>query len=342
LKSRGFALPAVLLIVILVPIIVFGATFYITNSVTRNESQNRNMDALYLAQAGIHRGIFNLRSTGAALPVSNIDANNQINLVQVASGCGIYQLKCTGTSVSPAGSISRTVFAQYELASNKVQIYMEGDGTGIPPPPAGTGTAVYDWEFPEGSGSSSPTSGTYQATIMGNQPSQTAWVAGPDGALDYALKFNISNTHTYAWVADSSGLDLTTSGSILVRVRVDGSVGASGGIVFKGHLSNNSVTAYGITFNGGKFALELTNSGGVTTVLNSNVTPVLGTWYLVQGAWGSSGMRIYVDGVLKNSNTTVVTVRNTTGTLQFGTKYTNNASGKEPISIDEVKIGTGC
>jgi hypothetical protein len=169
-----------------------------------------------------------------------------------------------------------------------------------------------------------------------------AWVAGPDGIGDYAIRFNITSTHTYAWVPDQAALDLSTSGIIEARVRFDGAPSNSGGIVHKGARSNNSDEAYALTTNKKKFALELRNTAGTLETLISTVQPAVGTWYTVRGVWGISGMKIFIDGVLDNSNTTLVTVPNTTGTLQFGTKYTNNQSGKLSVTIDDVKISVGC
>lgn len=342
LDRRGFALATVLLIVIVVPIAVFGITFFITNTAHQYDSQARFSKALYLAQAGIQKAVFGIASTGAVPAVPDWNANNKIALTLVASGCNIYQLKATGTSVAPSNptdQISRTVFAQYDATARKISMYLEGDGTGVPPP---SGIAmVYDWEFPEGSGAITGAA-PYTATIVGAQPARVAWVAGPDGAGDWAIRFNITSTHTYARVPDHPTLDLSSGGVIEVRVRFNSAPPNSCGIVHKGNLSNNSDEAYGISLSGRRFRLELRNTSGNPVSLQGTTVPVQNVWYLVRGEWSPAGMRIYVNGVLENSNATAVTVRNTAGTLQFGTKYTNNSGQRSQVTIDDVKIYGTC
>lgn len=322
---------AVLIIIILVPIIIFGSTFFITSSVSRYDAQTRSMKALYLAQAGIHRAIFNIKSTGTPLPVANWDVNNQIAVTLVAQCSNIYQLKSIGTSIANGNAISRTVFAQYDNSATKVTLYLEGDGTGIPPPVC---CDQIWWPFSEGSGI---TTGTppYQGALVNSPP----WVAGRIGT---ALLFNTTLAHRYVTVLDSPGLDLTTEGTLMAWIYITAQVNDNAGIVHKGDRSNSSDEAYALVIDrvgaNRRIRILLRDAGGTERGVTENTNLDLNTWYHVAGTWGASGMRLYLNGNPVNFNSTVRVARSTVGDLQIGTRVTNDATPRFIGTIDEVYI----
>lgn len=340
MKSRGFALVAVLLIVIIVPIAVFGITFFITSSITRYEAQTRSVKALYLAESGIHRAVFNIKSTGSPLPVSNWDAANQIAVTVVAQCSNIYQLKSIGTSITSAypTHISRTVFAQYDSGSNKVSLYREGDGTGIPPPVC---CDEIWWPFSEGAGFSTGTV-PYVGTLTPSNATGPAWAVDRLGVAARALAFNQAATHNYVIVPDSAALDLTTAGSLRAWIYMTAQVNTNTGIVHKGNLSNSNDEAYGLVITRSgvnrRLSLVLRDAGGTQRIVTQNTNLALNTWYHVAGTWGAAGMRLYLNGNPVNFNATVRVARATAGTLQIGTRATNSSTTRFIGRIDEVYV----
>lgn len=328
---------AVLIIVIIVPIVVFGVTSFITSSVARYDAQTRNMKALYLAEAGIHRAIFNIKSTGTPLPVSDWDGSNQIAVTLAAQCSNIYQLKSIGTSVASGSSISRTVFAQYDSTANKVTLYLESDGTGILPP---TCCDQIWWPFSENTGYTTNTA-PYAGALTPANVNGPAWVAGRVGT---ALRFNQAATHNYVIVPDSAGLDLTTQGTVMAWFYMTAFPANGTGIVRRGSLTSASTQeAYGllVVTSGSnrrvRFMLR-ESSGGTQRTVDGNTSLAINTWYHVAGTWGPAGLRIYVNGAQQGSNATIRASYNTTSPLHIGTLRTNNTGTRFFGVIDEVYL----
>jgi len=344
LKSKGFALAAVLLIVVIVPIAVFGVTFFITSSITRHETQARSMKALYLAEAGIHRAIFNIRSTGTPLPVSNWNASDQIAVTVVAQCSNIYQLESVGTSVASTypTQISRTIFAQYDSGANNVSLYREGDGTGIPAP-----VCCDDiwWPFSEGSGYSTGTA-PYVGTLTPSNVTGPAWASDRFGTAAKALNFNAGGTHNYVTVPDNSGLDLTTEGTLTAWIYMTAFPANGTGIVRRGSSSSDSAQeAYGllIVASGSNRRAQIMlreSSGGTrrTVTAGGGANLAINTWYFVAGSWGPLGMRVFVNGVTRGSNSSVRSSYNTTSPLSIGTLRSGSSGTRFFGRIDEVHL----
>lgn len=329
----------VLIIIIIVPIVVFGITFFITSSITRYDSQTRSLKALYLAEAGIHRAIFNIKSTGTPLPVSNWDASNTISLTLVAQCSNIYQLKSIGTSITSGDSISRTVFAQYDSSENKISLYLESDGTGIPPP---TCCDQIWWPFSEGSGNVTGTA-PYVGNLTPGSPNP-AWA--PDRFLiaNKALIFNQGATHNYVTVPYQPGLNLTASGTITAWIRLTALPANGTGIVRRGSSTSASAQeAYGllVVTSGSNRRIQLMlreSDGGAQRTVNAANNLAINTWYFIAGSWGGDGMKVWVNGVTQGSNSAVRTSYATTSPLHIGTLRTNNAGTRFFGTIDEVKL----
>lgn len=342
----------VLIIVVIVPIVVFGITFFITASITRHDSQARRMTALYLAQSGINKAIFNIKDTGTPLPVSNIDANNQIAVTLVASCSSIYQLKSIGTSVSSGNSISRTVFAQYDSSANKVSLYLESDGTGIAAPVC---CDQIWWPFSEGSGSvtnTSPVNADYQGVLTSGPPNP-GWVGDRFGVANRALRFNQNNPTNYVVVSDPlpspSQLDLTTAGTIMAWIYIDTQV-AGASVVHKGGTTTAS-NAYALILNRrnanqGRVNFWIYNGAGNGTQRLVTGGTDIGTgantgWHHIAGTWGANGLRVYRDGQPDGTNATVQTARTNNNSLYIGAMGTLASGTEFRGRIDEVYV-YGC
>jgi Concanavalin A-like lectin/glucanases superfamily len=340
LRSKGFALVAVILIVVIVPIAVFGITFFVTSSITRHQTQGRSMKAMYLAEAGIQRAIFNIRSTGTPLPVSNWSANDQIAVTVVAQCSNLYQLKSVGSSITSSYPtlISRTVFAQYDAGAHKVSLYREGDGAGIPAPVC---CDEIWWPFSEGAGFSTGTA-PYQGTLTPSNVLGPTWAVDRLGVAARALAFNQGATHNYVIVPDSAALDLTNVGSLRAWIYMTAQLNTNTGIVHKGNLSNSSDEAYGlvITRSGAnrRLSLVLRDAGGTQRIVTENTNLALNTWYHVAGTWGPTGMRLYLNGNPVNFDATVRVARTSAGTLQIGTRVTNSNTTRFIGRVDEVYV----
>lgn len=344
LKSKGFALVTVLLIVIIVPIVVFGITFFITASITRYETQTTSMKALYLAEAGIHRAIFNIKSTGAPLPVDNWGANNEIAVTVVAQCSNVYQLKSVGTATAGGQTLKRTVFAQVDSTANKVQIFMEGDGTGVPPP---TCCDEISWPFSEGSGNTTGTA-PYQGTLTAGSPNPE-WVADRLGTAARALRFNQRNPTNYVVVADPnpSVLDLTTAGTVMAWIRPASIPNQSQQTIVHKGGSTAASNAYALFLyrqsnNQGRVRFWIYNAAGTQYVVSGSTNMGLNTWYHIAGVWDSTGLRVYRNGAPNGTNVTANRVaRTNNNNLYIGASGALSAAQEFNGTIDEVYV-FGC
>lgn len=343
LKSKGFALMAVLIIVVIVPIAVFGVTFFITASVTRHDSQARNMDALYLAQAGIHRAIFNIEaSTSPVLGVSPAP-NHTISVTADVASVTKWGLTSTGTSVSGASSLQRIVYAEYDSAINRISAYREKPLSAAPVFPFTF--YGYKWGLNEGSGTTTGTAPVI-GTLRGTPPTATlpAWVAGRVGN---ALRFNQAPaTHNFVLIPDNAGLDVIAAGSLMAWIYMTSLPATGTGIVRRGsETSASNQEAYGllIVTSGAnrrvRFILR-SSSGGTQRVATGSTNLAINTWYHVAGTWGAAGLRVYLNGVQEGVLATVYSSYNTTSPLHIGTLRRNSTGTRFFGTIDEVYLHT--
>lgn len=329
LKDQGFALMAVLIIVIIVPIVVFGATFFITSSISRYDAQTRNMKALYLAEAGIHRAIYNIRSTGSLGTVANWDANNQIAVTAI-SGCS-NQFKSVGTSVQGGDTVKRTVYAQ--VSGNNVQIYMEGSEAVNPLPPC---CSTVWWPFSEGAGTTTGTA-PYTGTLGFTAGANPAWTTDRLGAAGKALWFNNgANYNNYVLVLDSTGtdIDLTTTGTIMAWVNSTTHV-TNAGVVTKGTGAQNAYALRVNRQNNNWAYLELWIGNTRRWRSPTNFLGT-GTWYHVAVSWGPGKVQGYRNGAPGTAVAATYTAPSNAQNIYIGTGTTVATAFKG--KIDEVYI----
>ncbi len=341
----------VLIVVILIPIIVFATTSFITSSLLRYTTQNRNIKALYLAQAGIHRAIYKIRNGAPGAPLTDFTdhippGSDDTALVQQTGISGnVYQVKSTGTSVAVnyPTLISRMVSVQYNDNTNKISLCAEGDGTGFPP----LCSAIW-WPFSEGSGYTTGTS-PYGGTLTPSTANGPAWTTDRYGAAGKALNFNQAATTNYVVVPDSAGLDLTTSGTLMAWIRPSAIPNqAQQTIVHKGGATT-ATNAYALFLRRQSTNLArvrfwiYSGTGNGTQYLASGGTNMgLNTWYHIAGVWDSTGLRVYrngvPDGTLVSANRVARTNANS---LYIGASGTLAAAQEFAGKIDEVYI-YGC
>jgi len=338
LNKRGSALLTVLIIVILVPIIVFGATTFISNSLVRYTTQNRNMQALYLAQGGIHRAIYYIQTTATPVwPLSVPVGGNTIAVSRVASCSNIYQLVSTGTSVATTypTAISRSVFAEYDSTANKISKYLEGTGAGIPVPVCCDD--LY-WSFDNVNANkteTTPVQAVYQGTLTAVSHNVPARVNDRFGSAQKALDFNSGNNVNFVGVFDSSGLGLTTAGTLMAWVDI-GTTVASAAVIHKGGTTTGTMDyALILDKNGNNNSrIQLTINGVTSYQSNINVSKT--GWHHIAATWGPGGMCTYLDGGNQSCNATQPTARTNNQSLYIGKA---GISGAGFIgAIDEVHI----
>lgn len=202
------------------------------------------------------------------------------------------------------------------------------------------GSAVYDWGMNEGSGTTTG-SGDFLGTLNGNVTWQQNGKVGSD------LHFGTSpgGLGGYVQVADSPALDLTSQGSVGAWIYADSlTPNAGAGIVHKGDKTDFSDEAYSLQFwTGNTIALLVDTAPGQYKLVQTTFNLQPGQWYYVVGTWDSSGMRIYVNGQLNNSNNTQVVAQNSSGNLNIGAQLSNSYSAQLQNlaftgNIDEAQI----
>lgn len=176
------------------------------------------------------------------------------------------------------------------------------------------------------------------------------------GDTDSAYRFNQNCTDgvcSYIHVPDDDTLDLSTEGTLATWIYIYNFNGFAG-VIHKGDKANFSDEAYTLQFcrdssavcgDGGlkKLRLSLFETSGNEFALNSFTEFETNKWYHVAATWDSSGMKIYIDGVLDKSNTDAVSVRNTSGGVNIGAQLTekyNDTWKNFPFDgiIDDVLI----
>ncbi len=339
----------VLIIVILVPIVVYGTTQFISSSLLRHSTQNRSIKALYYAQAGIHRAISVIKtrvpscSPLLATDVLNDPIGTSGDTVTVTpglqNGC-IYQFTSLGISAAASYPtlISRKISAQYDYTANKIGICVNGDIADLP-----ILCSTIGWPFSEGSGYTTGTS-PYVGTLTPSTANGPAWTTDLYGAAGKALNFNQGATTNYVIVPDSAGLDLTTSGTLMAWIRPSAIPNqAMQTIVHKGGTTT-ATNAYALflfrqSANQGRVRFWIYNAAGTQYVVSGGTNMGLTTWYHIAGTWDSTGLQVFrngvSDGTLASANRVARTNANS---LYMGASGTLTSAQKFAGKIDEVYI----
>lgn len=212
-------------------------------------------------------------------------------------------------------------------------VYNYYPDTGLFVPDTLTSGYITAWNLNEGSGSTINL-GPYQGTIVGN----ATWA---EGKVGQALQFD--GNGSYVHVPNSPALNPTTSGTVQAWVYAD-ALKPFAGFVHKGDLANFSDEAYTLqTWSGDSMILGLNDAAGNFYSVQSSMAMQPGQWYHIAGTWDSGGMKIFINGQLRGSNTQAVNVRTSTGGLNIGAQTVQNYNaGWQNLPtqgrIDEVAI----
>lgn len=216
-------------------------------------------------------------------------------IIDLWSKAGNYYKGPTGT-VYYYNPVDGTFLSEYTIPGPLAAWYMEEDG----------GIGVAD------------PYGHFDGTITG-----ATWAAGKVGT---ALSFDGDFGHLH--VPDSPDLNLSSQGSISAWIYMN-SIPAFAGIVHKGDKADWSDETYTLQFwTGNTVILGLRDNGGNLFLVQTTNAFSTGQWYHVASTWDSSGMKVYVNGVLNNSNAAAVTVRSSAGGVNIGSQI------EQPYSYD--------
>ncbi len=202
---------------------------------------------------------------------------------------------------------------------------------------------VGSWSFDEGSGiyagdgSGNGNSGTMKnatAATCGSNGACPDWV---DGKFRKALRFD--GIGDYVNVPNNPTLNPTSEITISAWTKASGYTPT--GFSYTGLLRKES--QYLLTFdNGGaKVYRTYVNLGGWNATANSGTPVQLNEWHLVTGTYDGSNIRIFIDGLLKNTNTRpIFPIGTSTNNLNIGTAGWGNPVNGYFFNgiIDEVRI----
>ena len=175
-----------------------------------------------------------------------------------------------------------------------------------------------------------------------------------DGKVGRAMSFNgvlVSGQSYFPHVTikDKDVLDMTKAGTLSAWINMDRYTNY-GGIIMKGN---------GIDFKDEAYSLQLFSSGNKQSGMNvrtnnDNIAysandalgkpATTGKWFYLVGVWDNSSVRIYIDGVLKGSNSKAISAQVTTGDLHIGaliagTPYPKKTDKSAFVGkIDEVTV----
>jgi RHS repeat-associated protein len=177
-------------------------------------------------------------------------------------------------------------------ASNPDQANSDGLGTSL-------NTFIAYWKFDDGSGTTAKDSAsTKNATING-----ATWTTGKvggalsfDGVNDYVNPGNVIQGWSVGTIEAWVKYNNVTWGSAGTYIYGIGNSPISGSwdvCDLGAHPQFGQDLRFGIFSGGWRYAA-------------SSIIPSVGVWYHVVGTWGSAGIKIYVDGQLKGTNTSYV------------------------------------
>lgn len=209
--------------------------------------------------------------------------------------------------------------------------------------PPGQATAcvgpVAEWKFDENTGTYAyDTSENNNTGTLTNGPT---WMPGKYGS---GLEFNGSNS--YVSIANHSSLNFNSFSGLTVS-------GWAKANQLPPFNSESDKTLYGYwsdTSSNRTFMMELTDQGtyaswqcgnNAYTGFTISTTPVeIGKWYHITCTWtSSSGLSIYINGVLENTDPTAGTTLNSNSNIHsIGARYQASSSQHFDGSIDNVKV----
>lgn len=164
----------------------------------------------------------------------------------------------------------------------------------------------------------------------------------------------VSGTAYYPHITikNSASLSLVNSGTTAAWVYMDGYTNY-GGIISKGNLTNVNDQVYSLQLYSSSQKITMnvkdkpSKNNSVYGPSSSFGTPPTGKWFFVVGEWDPTGVRVYINGVLKGANNAKsVAAQITTGDVHIGSLFAGlpypsknaEASGTFVGKIDDVSI----
>ncbi len=203
-------------------------------------------------------------------------------------------------------------------------------------PLAGDESLVGHWKLDENSGyMAEDSSGKGHDGTVTNTTAPDWQPARIDGGLD------LDGTDDYVDVADHADLDLSTQGTLACWAKMDLFKNFAG-LIHKGDQKNFSDEAYTVQLWSGSYVYF-----GLKGSANRNLTCpthlLTNTWYHIAAVWDSTGMRVYLNGVLEKSSTSTVVAMNSAGDLNLGAQlpvYYSNSYKNLPFDgvMDDIRI----
>lgn len=210
----------------------------------------------------------------------------------------------------------------------------DGQDSGRSPslPPSGSSSDGTSSSGASGGTSSGASSGVIDPSSDGGADS------GQDaGCVDQALSFDGMDDD--ATIPDDPELDLT--GSFTVEAWVKPAITTATGVMemqIVSHHNHDNNQGWVLLFKNGRAELRVYGSSGQQTAGDTGQAYVVANkWMFVAGTWDGNRIRIYTDGVLRDSEDTIQVRRTATGPVHLGRAlYMNNFHFNG--LIDEVRI----
>jgi hypothetical protein len=180
---------------------------------------------------------------------------------------------------------------------------------------------VADLRFDEGSGTNAndSTPNNNDGTLIGSP----AWTSSRDG---YALNFSAGK-----YVVTNNNQTLNPTAAISATAWINASSWTGNPAILQ---KGATTVQYRIYATGGNVVFDLPGVGSVATPL-----PSTGTWHFITGTYNGSVLRIYVDGVVKNSVAATGVIKTTSDPLVIGAAdQSGNANTTFNGAIDEIRI----
>ncbi|MCX6789152.1 MAG: LamG domain-containing protein [Candidatus Gribaldobacteria bacterium] len=234
-----------------------------------------------------------------------------------------------GTGLFTNGSIDDVRIYNYARTQKQIMEDMLGSPKLISE--GGTGSYVAYWPMDEGAGDTA-----YDKSVNHNNGDLAGACPGAatcptwttNGKFGKALSFDGGD---YVDIADNDSLSPNVAVSVSAWVK---RTGTSGQIAGKWGVS----TEYSLYINGGVGVSEpgfFISSGGITAADSNTVIDT--NWHHLVGTYDGANIRIYIDGILKGTQSKTGNMSNTAATFSIG-RESGQAAGLFSGSIDEVKI----
>lgn len=146
------------------------------------------------------------------------------------------------------------------------------------------------------------------------------------------------------WISYADSADWSFgSGSFTVETWVNFSTAPSSSFhTFIAQYDTNAQRAWSLGVDSNVLTFRRSVDGAATDNVTGAWTPSTGTWYHVAACFDGTTTRVFVDGVLKGSSVTLVTLFNSTATLTLGCALATGAKNTAFRGfMDETRITKG-